>query len=140
MKAMVRSGSLIALCCALMLAVAPSALGSRAHASAKWTARMTVPTHTPKARKPWAVKIVAKTARGHKLRGTVQYIFMSQGQEVARAGCHPGKTTPCAFKGTYKDVVRWPVKSVGIRLTFRAVVKTKLGTKNLDWWVQVRRK
>jgi hypothetical protein len=132
-------GSLIAACCVLTLAVVPTALGSGARASASWTAKMTVPTHTPKAREAWPVKIVAKTVGGKKLRGTVQYHFLSMGQRVATAGCHPGKTTACSFNGTYRDVVRWPVKAVGIKLTFQATVKTKLGTKNLNWWVKTRR-
>lgn len=137
---MLRSGSFVALCCVLTLAVAPSALGSGAHASAKWTAKMTVPTHTPKAREAWPVKIVVKTAGGKKLRGTVQYHFLLMGQVVSTAGCHLNKPDPCPFNGTYRDVVRWPVRAVGHRLTFQATVKTKLGTKNLNWWVQVRRK
>jgi hypothetical protein len=131
--------SAIALCGALMLAVAPSALGSGAHESANWTARMTVPTHTPKARKAWPVKIVAKTASGKRLRGTVQYHFIYQGQVVASAGCHPNKPTPCSFTGTYRDVIHWPVKAIGPRLTFQATVKTKYGRKNLNWWVKVHR-
>jgi len=101
---------------------------------------MTVPTHRPKARKRWPVKIVAKTAGGRKLRGTVQYHFLFMGQVVSTAGCHPNKPDPCSFKGTYHDVVRWPVKAVGHRLTFQAAVKTKFGTKNLNWWVKVRRR
>lgn len=99
---------------------------------------MTVPTHTPKARKAWPVKIVAHSGR-KKLRGTIQYHFIYQGQVVSTAGCHPGKPDPCPFNGTYRDTVRWPVRAVGIRLTFQATVKTKLGTKNLNYWVKVRR-
>jgi hypothetical protein len=136
----IRSGSIVALSCVLTLGVTASALGSSAHSSARWTARMSVPTHTPKARKAWPVKIVAKTSSGRKLRGTVQYHFLLMGQVVGTAGCHPGKTVPCAFNGTYRDVVRWPVKAVGHRLTFQATVKTKLGTKNLNYWVKVRRR
>ncbi len=101
---------------------------------------MTVPTHRPKARKPWPVKIVVKTASGRKLRGTVQYHFLFMGQVVSTAGCHPNKPDPCPFNGTYRDVVRWPVRAVGHRLTFQATVKTKLGIKNRNWWVQVRRR
>jgi hypothetical protein len=138
MHGVLRSVSLVAACCALTLAVVPSALGSGAHSSATWTARMTVPTHRPKARKAWPVKIVAK-AGSRKLRGTVQYHFLYKGQVVSTAGCHPSRPDPCPFTGTYRDVVRWPVKAVGHRLTFQATVKTKLGTKNLNWWVQVRR-
>lgn len=135
---MVRSVSLF-LTGVVALALAPAAIGSGAHSSAGWTARMTVPTHTPKARKAWPVKIVAKQGR-HKLSGTVQYHFIYNGQVVATAGCIPNKTTACHFShGVYKDVVRWPVRSVGIKLTFQATVKTKLGTKNLNYWVKVRR-
>ena len=99
---------------------------------------MTVPTHTPKARKAWPVKIVVKQGR-RNLRGTVQYHFLFQGQVVSTAGCHPNRPDPCPFNGTYKDVIRWPVKAVGHKLTFQATVKTNLGTKNLNWWIKVRR-
>jgi hypothetical protein len=137
MRGVVRLVSLL-LTGAVALALAPAAIGSGAHSSAGWTARMSVPTHTPKARKPWPVKIVARQGR-RKLRGTVQYHFIYKGQVVATAGCIPNKTTPCSFNGTYRDVVRWPVRSVGIKLTFQATVKTRLGTKKIDYWVKVRR-
>jgi hypothetical protein len=140
MSGMVRGVSLAGVLLVLALVVVPTAVGSGAHASAKWSAKMTVPTHTPKARQAWPVKIVVKTGSGRKLRGTVQYHFIYNGTVVGTAGCHPSTQNPCPFNGTYKDVVRWPVKSVGYRLTFQATVKTKLGTKNLNWWVKVRRK
>lgn len=76
---------------------------------------------------------------GRNLRGTVQYHFLYQGEVVSTQGCHPNRPTPCAFNGTYRDLIRWPVRSVGIKLTFQATVKTKLGTKNLNYWVKVRR-
>ena len=135
---MVRAGLLLAAVCALALAPA-TASGSRAHASANWTAKMKVPTHRPKARKKWPVKIVARDARHHRLRGTVQYHFLYGGQVVSTAGCHPAKPDPCSFKGIYHDVVRWPKRSAGYKLTFQATVRTKLGTRNLNWWVKVRR-
>ncbi|HEY2601800.1 MAG TPA: hypothetical protein VGI67_09605 [Thermoleophilaceae bacterium] len=127
---MVRFVLLVAACCALIVGASADAAG--------WSAKMTVPTHTPKARKAWPVKIVARSG-GKNLKGTVQYHFIYKGQVVSTAGCIPTKPDPCPFNGTYKDVVRWPVRSAGIRLTFQATVKTKLGTKNLDWWVKVRR-
>jgi hypothetical protein len=138
MNPMVRGASVLALLLALV--VAPSASGSHAHASANWTAKMSVPTHTPKARKPWPVKIVAKTAGGRKLRGTVQYHFLFGGQVVSTQGCNPKKPDPCPFNGTYRDVIRWPVRAVGHRLTFQASVKTRFGVKNLNYWVRVKRK
>jgi hypothetical protein len=135
---MPRAASLAILVCVLALAAAPAGLASNAHSSARWTARLTAPTHTPKARKPWRVKIVARSG-GRRLRGTVQYHFVYQGQVVSTQGCHPNKPDPCSFNGVYRDLIRWPVRSVGIRLTFQATVRTKLGTKNLNYWVKVRR-
>jgi hypothetical protein len=118
--------------------VVPAASGAAVSSSARWTATMAVPTHTPRAGRDWPVKIVAKTAGGRRLRGSIQYKFIFGGQIVSTAGCHPSRPDPCPFFGTYRDVVRWPARSEGYRLTFRAVVKTRLGTKNLDWWVKVR--
>lgn len=135
---MVRAAFLTTLGFVVFLVAAPAGLATPAHESTAWTARMTVPTHTPKARKAWPVKIVVRRGRT-RLRGTVQYHFIYKGQVVSTAGCHPGKPDPCPFNGTYRDVVRWPVRAVGIRLTFQATVKTKLGTKNLNYWVRVRR-
>lgn len=137
MQPVVRPVSLV-LTGVVVLALAPAAIGGGAHSSARWTAEMTVPTHTPKARKAWPVKIVARQGR-RALHGTVQYHFLLQGQVVGTAGCHPNRPTPCAFTGTYRDVIRWPVRAVGHRITFQATVRTKLGTKNLNWWVKVRR-
>jgi hypothetical protein len=106
----------------------------------RWSAKLTAPGHNPKARKRWPVKIVVKTASGRPLSGTVQYHFVYQGQVVSTASCLVKGTTPCHFTGgVYRDVVRWPMRAVGFRLTFQATVKTKLGTKNINYWVKVRR-
>jgi hypothetical protein len=101
---------------------------------------MTVPTHMPKARERWPVKIVVKTRSGKPLSGTVQYHFLYGGQVVQTRSCLDKGTRPCHFtRGVYRDVIHWPMRSVGIRLTFQATVKTKLGTKTLNYWVKVRR-
>ena len=101
---------------------------------------MTVPTHTPKARERWPVKIVARTMSGRALSGTVQYHFLIGGQVIATRSCHNTGSVPCHFTGgIYRDVIRWPARSIGVRLTFQATVKTRLGKKNLNYWVRVRR-
>jgi hypothetical protein len=120
--------------------IVPASTAAKAGSSTAWTARMTVPTHTPKARERWPVKIVVKTASGRPLSGTVQYHFLFGGQVVSTKSCHVKGSTPCRFTGgLYRDVVHWPMRSVGIRLTFQATVKTRLGTKNINYWVKVRR-
>ncbi|HKN93720.1 MAG TPA: hypothetical protein VJU60_05260 [Thermoleophilaceae bacterium] len=135
---MARGVSVATLLCVLALAAAPAGLAAPAHESANWTAKLYAPTHTPKARKAWRIKIVAHAGR-RSLRGTVQYHFLYQGEVVSTQGCHPNRPDPCSFKGTYRDLIRWPVRAVGIKLTFQATVKTKLGTKNLNYWIKVRR-
>lgn len=135
MPGMVRPALVLSIMCALALG-ASAASG----AGAGWTAKMTVPTHTPKARAKWPVKIVVKTAAGKPLSGTVQYHFLFGAQVVSTQGCHPTRPDPCSFtRGLYKDLIRWPKRSAGYKITFQAMVKTKLGTKNLNWWVKVRR-
>jgi hypothetical protein len=118
----------------------PAGAAAPALSAPTWTAKMTVPTHTPKARERWPVKIVVKTASGRPLSGTVQYHFLYGGQVVQTRSCLDNGNTPCPFNhGVYRDVLHWPMRSVGIKLTFQATVKTKLGTKNKNYWVKVRR-
>jgi len=131
---MLRPALVLTAVCALLVA-----LPGPAGAAGGWTAKMSVPTHTPKARAKWPVKIVAKTASGRPLSGTVQYHFLFGGQVVSTQGCHPTRPDPCSFRGTYRDLIRWPKRSAGYKITFQATVKTKLGTKNLNYWVKVRR-
>lgn len=45
----------------------------------------------------------------------------------------------CVSCGAFHDTLRWPARSLGIRLTFRALVTTPLGTRRLDYPVEVRR-
>jgi hypothetical protein len=132
---MLRPALALTALCALAVA-----LPGPAGAAGGWTAKMTVPTHTPKARVKWPVKIVVKTTGGKPLSGTVQYHFLFGGQVVSTAGCHAGKPDPCSFTGTYRDRdLRWPRRAVGYKLTFQATVKTKLGTKNLNYWIKVHK-
>ena len=126
---------LFVLLAVLALSAPPAAM------AASWSARMSVPTHRPKAGKKWPLKIVVKNSHGRRLSGTVQYHFLLGKQVVATRDCHTGNyTAPCRFKhGVYRDVIKWPAAAEGQRLTFQAVVRTRLGTKKLDWWVKVRR-
>jgi hypothetical protein len=75
--------------------------------------------------------VTARTSGGRPLRAVVTYQYLFAGQVVARRSRY-------RFTGTFHDVIRWPDNSVGYPLTFRAVVSTKLGTRNLDYPVRVR--
>jgi hypothetical protein len=71
-------------------------------------------------------------AAGRPLAASVRYQFLFAGRPVASRSHY-------RFRGTFHDVVSWPARAVGIPLTFRAIVRTSLGTRNLDYAVQVRR-
>ncbi len=127
---------------ALALAGAPAQA-----AGAGFVARLYAPNHHPKAGKLWYITVTAKTAAGRPLRAVAWYEYYYNGQKVATAYPTPnnsrdsnGGTRPWPFRGSYRDGILWPARSVGYPLTFRVVVKVKgLGVRNLNWKVVVRR-
>jgi hypothetical protein len=131
---------LVALTGALALAAAGCGGGSKSTPrSAATTARpaapafnatLKAPGHRPRASKPWPIELTATTTDGRPLRALVRYQFLFAGQVVARRSRY-------AFRGRFHDVVSWPKRAVGVPLTFRAVVTTALGTRNLDYPVVV---
>jgi hypothetical protein len=93
---------------------------------------LAAPTHHPAAGAPWPIAIRALGPGGRPLRAEVRYQFLFAGSVVARRSHH-------RFNGTFRDTLRWPARSLGVPLTFRAVVTTPLGTRRLDYAVRVRR-
>jgi hypothetical protein len=88
-------------------------------------------THHPAVGAPWPIAIRAYTASGRPLRASVRYQYLFAGSVVARRSHY-------RFRGTFHDTFRWPPRSLGVPLTFRAVVATPLGTRRLDYEVRVR--
>jgi hypothetical protein len=124
--------SVIALAAAL---VAAAALAVAPVAQARLSARLYATTHHPKAGKNWPIRITAHNGR-KRVCGKVRYAFLFRGRVVGRR--HPGVGS--RFCGTFRDPrVVWPRRAVGIPLTFRAVVDTRVGKANLDYSVRVRR-
>lgn len=93
-------------------------------------ATLDAPTHHPVANAAWPITVTARTPAGRPLRAVVTYQYLFAGQVVARRSRY-------RFRGTFHDVIRWPPRSLNVPLTFRAVVTTRLGTRNLDYAVQV---
>jgi len=93
---------------------------------------LAAPTHRPTVDAPWPITIRAFGPGGRPLRAEVRYRFLFGGSVVARRSHH-------RFRGTFHDTLRWPVRSAGLPLTFRAVVTTPLGRRNLDYRVRVKR-
>lgn len=89
-------------------------------------------THHPRAGAPWPIAIRAYDPAGHPLAAEVRYQYLFGGAVVARRSHY-------RFRGTFHDTFRWPARSLGLPLTFRAVVTTRFGTRRLDYDVQVQR-
>ena len=87
----------------------------------------------------WPIKVTASHS-GHGISGgKVYYQFLSFGRIVAcRTVLPPYK--PRFSSGTFRDEIQWPERSVGLPLTFRVVLFTKYGVKNLDYAVVVQKR
>jgi hypothetical protein len=121
---------------ALLVPAAPASAASfRAHLEA--------PGHHPKAGKNWTIKVTVRSPSGKALRATAFYQFLFNGQVVSTqypSPHGPPRHKPYHFKGSYRDPILWPKRSVGYPLTFRVVVHVRhRGTKHLDYKVRVRR-
>jgi len=110
----------------------------RTHRSTgSFRARLFGSGHHPRAGHRWRIRITARTTAGHSLSASIFYQFLFGGQIVAcRSVTSPGKPH---FRGTFRDVIKWPKRSVGVPLTLRAVVRTRKGVRNLDYSIKVRR-
>jgi hypothetical protein len=107
----------------------PRATGA---ASSSLVARLYAPNHHPRVNRPWRIRITARNAAGDPVRAEVRYQYLLAGQIV-------GRRSHYRFRGTFRDTIIWPGAAVGYRLTFRAVVTSRIGRRNLDYWVRVRR-
>lgn len=96
------------------------------------TVTLSAPTHRPRAGAPWPIVIHALSSRMKPLRAEVRYQYLFAGSVVARRSHY-------RFRGSFHDIIRWPARSIGVPLTFRAVVTTPLGTHRLDYAVRVAR-
>ena len=120
----------------------PSAHAARCDKSAHrstgtFRARLFGSGHHPRAGRAWRIRITVRSTAGHALSASIFYQFLFGGQIVAcRSVTAPGRPH---FRGTFRDVIRWPRRSAGVPLTLRAVVRTRKGLRNLDYAINVRR-
>ena len=115
---------------AALLLLAPPA------AAKQFVTRLYAPTHYPAAGARWPIRITARDAEGHRVRGTVRYAYLYHGEVVLRQNPKGDRH----FAGDFRDRhLMWSKRTIGLRLTFRAIVDTKLGQANLDYGVTVHR-
>ncbi|MGH3066165.1 MAG: hypothetical protein ACRDOF_07640 [Gaiellaceae bacterium] len=127
------------------LAVAALALVSPAAAATPVKAKLTTTTPTPVVDQPWRYTVTIKSGAGAPLRARTR-LQLLLGETVV-ACWQDGEMkqflpqSVCAwiaFKGKRTGILRFPAESVGVRLTFQAVVKSQGQTRRLRAPVTVR--
>ena len=99
------------------------------------------PTHTPKVGVRWPWSITVSTQAGALLPATISVAVVDPiggVTPVAYDCCDKKFITNVKIKGRFADKVIYPLISKGYRLTFRVTVKTRLGTRVVNYWVKAR--
>ena len=123
----------LSLTLALAGALALAAPAGAAAPAAPFKATMKAPGHHPKANKKWPVTVTARRPDGTGLKATLRYVFLYKGRVVSRQSNYH-------FTGRFTDkTFVWPSRAIGIPLTLRVEIITKLGTIAIDYAVRVRR-
>jgi hypothetical protein len=130
----------------LAIAVLVAALLIPAASAQAFAAKLKAPTHHPKAGKPWVIHVSARRGNGRPVHASSYYQFVFNGQVVATRYPSPNnphrghRHKPWKFRGSYRDLIVWPKRSIGQPLVFRVVVHERHGgTKRLNYRVTVRR-
>jgi hypothetical protein len=121
---------------ATVLAAALVAVSVASASTSAVRAKLTTSSPTPVVDAPWRWTVVVKDARGKPLEARLRLQILFGGLVV---GCWKGTAmTQCsganagtwiAFRGKRSGVLTWPAQSLGVKLTFQAVVRA--GTKTV---------
>ena len=107
------------------------------HKPRHWRKVLDTDTHKRQYDAVWPITVTARR-NGKPIAGRIYYQFLSFGRIVA---CRTVKTPARPrFSGTFHDTIQWPRKSVGLPLTFRVVLRTKYGLKNINYAVTVQKR
>jgi hypothetical protein len=116
-----------------------------ATAAAPIRATLTTTTPTPRVDQPWRWTVTVRDRGGAPLRARMKLqILLGEtvvgcwkgGAMTQCAGASPGDWI--AFRGKRSGILRWPAESVGVALTFQAIVKAAGQTRKLRAPVTVK--
>jgi len=122
----------------VVVAVVVLALASSAAAASPIRATMTTSSAKPVVDQPWRWTVTVKSAAGKPLAARMRLQILLGATVV---GCWKnGTMAQCldgslgqwiSFKGKRSGVLTWPAQSLGVRLTFQAVVKAERQIRKL---------
>ena len=98
-------------------------------------------THTPKVNARWPWSIVVTTPAGRLLPATISVVVVDPigTAHPVEYGCCKGKfITNVEDPGPLRRLRAVPALAMGYRLTFRVTVKTRLGSRVVNYWVKAR--
>jgi hypothetical protein len=123
----------------LALCVAALALPLSAGAATGLRATLSARTHTPKASVKWFY-VVRATRGGRPARATIttQIVDPIGGVHAVEFGDTHRVVTNFPFRGTFRDFIRFPPETQGIRLTVRVTVKAGAARRVLNFWIKAR--
>jgi hypothetical protein len=103
-------------------------------ASARISATLIAPNHSPVAGRGWPYSVRVTDRRGRPLPGTVRIRLRGDDRVPATgtASTHP------LTNGRWHDRFAFPEATVGLPLIFQVLVRTKAGSVTLSWPVTVR--
>lgn len=124
----------------ILILISFATLPATASAACRWSARLSAPTHKPKAGRRWPIRVTTSL----NVRTSAYYQFVFGNRVVAKREINPRSTAPGKrrfyFRGSFRDpTVTWPRRSAGIPLTFRVVLRSRCGTKRLNYRVVVQK-
>jgi hypothetical protein len=102
-------------------------------------ATLSAPGHTPKVNAKWFY-VVRATAGGKPVKATItsQIVDPVGGVHAVEFGDTHRFVTNRPFTGTFRDFVRFPPESQGIKLKFRVIVKAGAARRSLTYWIRAR--
>ena len=131
----------------LAVAMAALALVSSASGSIPVNTTLTTSTSAPVVDQPWRWTVVVESPMGKALPARMRLQILHGSMVVE---CWKGmEMTPCSganagtwigFKGKRTGVIAWPARSVGVKLTFQAIVVSATKTLRLRAPVTVQPK
>ena len=132
---------------AVLIAIVAGVVAAGATAATPIKAKLTTTTPTPVVDQPWRWTVTVRSAAGAPLPARMRLQILT-GETVV--GCWKGGAmVQCfsqtagdwiVFKGKRTGVITWPAQSLGIKLTFQAIVVAEKRTLRLRAPVTVQPK
>ena len=111
-----------------------------APAAAPFHATLTAPGHTPRVNAKWTYTVRASDLHGRPIRATIttQITDPFGGVHPVEFGDTHKLVVNYPFTGVFRDFIRFPPESKGLKLTVRFSVRAKGAKTVLTYWITAK--